>query len=168
VYHVAFDPANWDHAVAGAPNTGAWTTEDGGRSWSRAQIASSATQRNQNVFRLAISPVDPSIVWAGGLDIAEMDGSSLSGRHTYLSRDRGRTFAPVLSASEGSPGGPVAITSAYIMEPHPRDPLVLYFAQGAGTGTDIIRLDAGSGTHSVRHNSYRRISEIAFAPGRPA
>jgi hypothetical protein len=167
VYHVAFDPANWDHAVAGAANSGAWTTEDGGRSWSRAQIASSTTQRNQNVFRLAISPVDPNIVWAGGIDLAEEERSPLSGRHTYLSRDRGRTFAPVLSASEGSPGGPVAITSAFIMEPHPRDPLVLYFVLGTGTGTDIVRLDAGSGTHSVRHTSYDRISEITFAAGRP-
>jgi len=167
VEHVAFDPANWDHAVAGAANSGAWTTEDGGRSWTRAQIASSTTQRNQNISRLAISPVDPNVVWAGGVDIAEDDRSPSSGRHTYLSRDRGRTFAPVLSASEGSPGGPVAIQSAYTMEPHPRDPLVLYFVLGTGTGTDIVRLDAGSGTHSVRHTPNRRVSEIAFAPGDP-
>lgn len=166
VNHVAFDPANWDHAVAGAPNSGAWTTEDGGRSWTRAQIASSTTQRNQVVYRLAISPVDPSIVWAGGVDVAELD-IRRPAQHTYLSRDRGRTFAPVVSASEGSPGNPVAITSAYVMEPHPRDPLVLYLVLLADSDTDIVRLDAGSGTHSVRHIPYPRISEITFAPDRP-
>jgi hypothetical protein len=170
VYNVAFDPANWDHAVAGAPNSGAWTTEDGGRSWTRAQIASSTPQRNQNVFRLAISPVDPSIVWAAGLDITEEDRVSRSGRHTYLSRDRGRTFAPVLSESDGTPGEPVTIINGFVMEPHPRDPQVLYIVFSASTGnygTDIIRLDAGTGTHSVRHNPYHDVSEITFAPGRP-
>jgi hypothetical protein len=171
LYSVAFDPANWDHAVAGAANSGAWTTEDGGRSWSRAQIASSTTQRNQNVFRLAVSPVDPDVVWAAGIDLAEEDRRSRSGRHAYLSRDRGRTFIPVLSESAESPsGGPVTIVNGFVMEPHPRDPLVLYFVFSASTGnygTDIVRLDARSGTHSVRHNPYHDVSEITFAPGRP-
>lgn len=166
VNHVAFDPANWDHAVAGVANSGAWTTEDGGRSWTRAQIASSTTQRNQVVYRLAISPVDPSIVWAGGVDVAELD-LRRPAHHTYLSRDRGRTFVPVVSASEGNPGKQVPITSAQVMEPHPRDPLVLYLVLRADSGTDIVRLDAGSGTHSVRHTPHHRITEITFAPGRP-
>lgn len=173
VYSVAFDPADWDHAVAGTPNTGVWTTADGGRTWQRAEMASTTAQRNHNVFRLAVSPVDSRVVWAAGIDLAEEQRVSRSGRHIYLSRDGGRTFGAVLSETRGTgdpPRGGVTIINGPVLAPHPTDRNVLYFgfsASFANYGTDIIRFDAAAGTHSVHHNHYHDVGEIAFAPGRP-
>lgn len=173
VYSVAFDPANWDRAVAGAPNTGVWMTEDGGQSWRRAEMASTTAQRNHNVFRMAVSPADPRVVWAAGIDLAEEERAPRSGRHIYLSRDGGRTFGAALSESRGTgdpPRGGVTIINGPVLAPHPVDADVLYFVFSASFGnygTDIIRFDAGTRTHSVQHNRYHDVSEIAFAPGRP-
>jgi photosystem II stability/assembly factor-like uncharacterized protein len=173
LYSVAFDPADWDHAVAGTPNTGVWVTTNGGGTWQRAEMASTTAQRNHNVFRMAVSPVDPRVVWAAGIDLAEEDEASRSGRHIYLSRDGGRTFSAVLSESPGTgnpPRGGVTIINGPLLAPHPTDSDILYFVFSASFGnygTDIIRFDAASGTHSVQHNPYHDVGEIAFAPGRP-
>ncbi|HEY0036367.1 MAG TPA: hypothetical protein VGB66_06740 [Longimicrobium sp.] len=167
VFSVAFDPADWNVAFAGTPHTGAWRTENGGLTWSRAHVSSPTAQRKQNVFKLEVSPVDPRTVWAAGLDLAERDLHGTEARYIYLSRDRGHTFTPVLSET---PGSAVNIINGPVMAAHPRDPLVLYFVFSSSFrnyGTDIIRLDARTGTHTRTHNAYHDVSEIAFAPGRP-
>ena len=95
--HQAFDSGNFDRAYAGTSNTGIWYTSDGGRTWVRAQVASSVSGQNHNFFSIAVSPVDAQTVWAAGLDLGEENVQPGSGRHIYVSKDAGKTFTVALS-----------------------------------------------------------------------
>ncbi|MEU6091720.1 dispase autolysis-inducing protein [Streptomyces sp. NPDC047085] len=162
-YAAAFDPSDPDHIVLGGMTTGARVTFDGGRSWTASDGLSQVKGGKVNAFSLAVSPTTPDVVWAMGLDIAEMDsGAASQGRHIYRSTDGGLTFAPVVDQSPS-----VILQNGPVLVPHPSDPNVAYFVYGTyfqQFGTDIYRYDAGKGTVATTHNSNDRVMSIAFNP----
>ncbi len=154
-YRFAFDPSNLDHIVAGTAVAGAYVTFDGGRSWQRSSNLSSG----MNVFEIVVSPADPSVVWAEGIDLGP------ERRHIYLSRDGGASFRTVVDQSDS-----VHLINGNIMAAHPLLPDVLYFVFGTyfqNHGTDLYRFDAASGSLTATHSDYHDINAIAFCPLHP-
>jgi hypothetical protein len=64
VYRFSFDRTNIDHIIAGRLAGGAHVTFDGGRNWIRTSFGN-----NFNVMNFAMSPVDPSVVWAMAVEL---------------------------------------------------------------------------------------------------
>ncbi|WP_433435584.1 hypothetical protein [Nonomuraea sp. CA-141351] len=165
VYTAVFDPYDLDHVVLGASDTGARVTFDGGRTWT---TSSGLTQTGNkiNVFSAAISPAAPNVVYAMGLDIAESEaGAPSGGRHIYRSDDGGRRFTRVVDQGDG-----VTLVNGPLLVPHPTDPGVLYFDFGtgwSGIGTDIYKYDSRLNRVTINHNSYDRVTSIAFNPSNP-
>jgi hypothetical protein len=161
-YRAAFDPANLDHVVFGFVSNAAGVTFNGGRTWT----PSTGFARPSNVFNVVVSPADPNVVWAMGLNVAESDANVPShGRHIYLSRDGGATFAPVVDAAPG-----VQLINGPLLAPHPTDPNVLYFVFGTyfdAYGTDLFRYDAAPRTLSLTHHAYDDFDAIVFSPADP-
>jgi hypothetical protein len=163
-YRVAFNPLNLDHAVVGTVTEGAFVTFDAGRTWTQSSGLTRSAGSPVNVFNLVVSPADPEVVWAMGLDIAESDaGAPSGGRHIYRSVDGGLTFAPVVDHGNG-----VTLVNGPVMAAHPADPGVVYFVFGssfAGYGTDLYRYDAATGEVTWTHsNAYHGYHSIAFSP----
>jgi hypothetical protein len=164
LYTAAFDPSDLDHVVLGGMVTGARVTFDGGRTW----IASTRLSKGDdvNVFSVVISPAAPNVVYAMGLDIAELDaGVPSGGRHIYQSIDGGRHFTPVVDQGNG-----VTLANGPEMAADPTDPGVVHFVFGTsfgGYGTDIYRYDSTRRQVTVAHNSYDRVTAIAFHPSMP-
>ncbi|GGP45360.1 sialidase family protein [Streptomyces abikoensis] len=165
VYGVAFDPADPDHAVAGGMATGGAVTTDGGVTW-RAARGLSADGGRANLFDAVVSPADPQVVYALGIDLVEATpGSSSEGRHLYRSADGGLTYVKVVDDSAA-----VKLTNGTLLAPSPVDPKVLHFTYGTyfqNYGTDLFRYDASTGRVTATHNAYDGVSAIAFNPARP-
>ncbi|MGW5424153.1 WD40/YVTN/BNR-like repeat-containing protein [Streptomyces sp. NPDC003943] len=165
VYSVAFDPANLDHAVAGAMVNGGAVTTDGGTTWTASTGLTSGT--SANLFRTAVSPANPAVVYGVGIDLTEaVPGSGNEGRHLYRSTDGGRTFAKIVDDTSDH-----KLTNSTLLAPSPTDPAVLYFEYGtyfSGYGTDLLRYDAGTGLVTKTHNAFDGVSAIAFNPARPS
>ncbi|MEV4442901.1 dispase autolysis-inducing protein [Streptomyces sp. NPDC049577] len=165
LYTVAFDPANIDHAVAGAMTAGGAVTTDGGRTW-KAATGLTGAGGTANLFDAAVSPADPSVVYGLGIDLVEAAPSSgAEGRHLYRSADGGRTFKKVVDDSAET-----KLTNSTHLAPSPVDANVLYFEYGTyfqGYGTDLFRLNAATGKITKTHNAYDGISAFAFNPARP-
>ncbi|WP_405150686.1 hypothetical protein OG589_18435 [Sphaerisporangium sp. NBC_01403] len=161
-YTAAFDPSDLDHVVAGGMGTGAHVTFDGGHTWI-ASTGLSGKGGKISAFSVAISPAAPNVVYAMGLNSEELDaGAPSGGRHIYRSVDGGRHFTPVVDQSDE-----VTLVNGPVLAPHPDDPGVLYFVFGTsfqGYGTDIHRYDAGRRRVTTAHNSYDRVTSIAFHP----
>ncbi|GAA3567421.1 hypothetical protein GCM10022419_055240 [Nonomuraea rosea] len=162
VYTAVFDPYNLNHVVLGAAGVGARVTYDGGRTW---RTASGLGDR-VNVFSAAISPAAPNVVYAMGLNLAELDaGVPSGGRHIYRSLDGGRHFTPIVDH-----GNEVTLQNGPPIAAHPTDPGVVYFTFGTGwsaTGTDIYTYDSRSNRVTTRHNAYDRVTSITFNPANP-
>ncbi|GAA2107789.1 WD40/YVTN/BNR-like repeat-containing protein [Actinomadura alba] len=164
IYKAAFDPSDVDHVVLGGMQTGARVTFDGGRTW----IASTGLGKgdNVNVFSVVISPAAPNVVYAMGLNMAESNaGVPSEGRHIYKSVDGGRHFTPVVDHGNG-----VTLPNGPEMAADPTDPGVVYFVFGTSFqayGTDIYRYDSSQRKVTVAHNSYDRVTAIAFHPTMP-
>jgi hypothetical protein len=158
-YRASFDPSNLDHVVWGFASNAASVTFDGGRTYTTA----GGFAMPANVFSVAISPADPNTVWAMAINIKEADTHPPSqGRHMYLSRDGGVTFAPVIDA-----GPTVTLINGPLIAPHPTDPNVLYFVFGTyfgKYGTDLFRYDAASRVLTVNHFQYDDFDAIVFSP----
>lgn len=163
LYTAAFDPSNMDHVVLGEMGTGAHVTFDGGRTWT---ASTGLGGDNVNVFSAVISPAAPNVVYAMGLNMAESNaGVPSEGRHIYKSVDGGRHFTPVVDHGNG-----ITLVNGPVMAAHPTDPGVVYFVYGTyfqGYGTDIYRYDSSRNRVTVAHNSYDRITAIAFHPSMP-
>ena len=163
VYRASFDPSNFDHVIFGAANAGARVTFDGGKSYSSAIGLNTGT----NVFNIVVSPADPKVVWAMGLNLAESDANVPShGRHIYRSVDGGASFVPVVDEGNG-----VQLINGPLMAAHPADPNVLYFVFGTyfdAYGTDLFRYDAASRALTVSHFNYDDFDAIAFSPADPS
>jgi hypothetical protein len=159
-YRIAFDPKDFDHAIGGMTESGAYVTTDGGATFSHCSGLSDAGG-NVNVFNVVISPVDSSVVWLMGLNIDQSNGD-WRGRHIFLSNDGGRSFRSVIDASPE-----VTLINGPLMTPHPADRNVLFFVFGAaygGYGTDLWRYDTVDGTLELRHHPIDGIDSIEFAP----
>jgi hypothetical protein len=162
-YRGAFDPTNLDHALIGQVG-GAYVTFDGGRNWTASTGFSSTGSGPVNVFNAVISPADPDTVFAMALDIAELDAGG-PGRHIYLSRDGGLTFAPVVD-----PSADVVLINQPPMAAHPTDANVVYFTYGSsffGYGADLYRYDDTTGAVTKTHNDYHGLHAMDFNPVDP-
>jgi hypothetical protein len=113
-----------------------------------------------------VSPANPNVVWAMGINLAEADaGAPSQGRHIYRSGDGGLTFEPVVDQDHR-----VTLTNGPLMVPHPTDETVLYFVFGMSFmnyGTDLYRYDHGTREVTLTHNAYSEIGAIAFHPHNP-
>jgi photosystem II stability/assembly factor-like uncharacterized protein len=165
VYRTAFDPKDPNHILVGTMSNGAFTSFDGGLTW---QPASGFALKGipVNIFNIVVSPVNPDVVWAQGINLAESDAHVPSqGRHVYRSGDGGRTFAPVVDQDSR-----VTLTNGPLMVPHPTNEQVLYFVFGMSFmnyGTDLYRYDQDTRQVTLTHNGYSEISAIAFHPRHP-
>ena len=155
-YRFVFDPSDLDHVVAGTVTTGAHVSRDGGKTWTR---ATGIAARAANVFELVISPVDPSRVWAMGIDLD-------FGKYVFASSDGGATYEKVVSESPD-----VNLVNGPTMAAHPKNPDVLYFVFGThfqGYGTDVFRFDLASRELTVAHNTSDDINAIVFSRRMPS
>jgi hypothetical protein len=164
VYRAAFDPSNLDHIVVGTMVSGAFVTFDASRTWTQ---AIGITKGIANVFNVVVSPANPSVVWAQGIDITEADaGAPSGGRHIYRSIDGGLTFGAAVDQS-----AEVTLVNGPTMAAPPSNPDVLYFVFGTsfgGYGTDLYKYDAATGRVTWTHNGYDEIGAIAFSPASPS
>lgn len=152
-YRFAFDPANLDHILAGTSVSGAFLSTDGGLTWVRPLIGA------ENVFELVVSPANPNIVWAEGIDLDD------EVRRIYRSADGGLTFVPEIDGSAD-----VHLINGTLLAPHPTNADVLYFVFGTyfqDYGTDLYRYDAARRVLTLTHNDQDDIDAIAFSPGQP-
>jgi hypothetical protein len=156
IYRGAFSPGDLDFVIAGASTVGAQVSHDGGATWTRSLGLSTG---NANAMNLAMSPVDPNVVWAQGVDLA-------TDVHTiWRSVDGGAHFAAVLTEAE------MSMTNGMPLFAHPTDANLLYATFGTyfqGYGTDIFRYDGSTDTLTLTHNAFHDVIAIAFLPGDPS
>lgn len=166
VYRVAFDPNDLDHITAGLMREGVRWSRDGGSTWNDAGGLYTDPTRGNNTFRVHISPADPSVVWAEGVDIEESLEPGAKARHIYLSKDGGESFSPIIDQTPE-----VQLRNGNLMAPHPTDPDVLYFFFGTyfqGYGTDIYRYDARTEALVIHHHTqHNDVGAVAFSPVNP-
>ncbi|HET6297732.1 MAG TPA: hypothetical protein VFG33_30385 [Kribbella sp.] len=154
VYDAVIDPKNPDHIVAGVMSDGVYVTVDGGSHWIRSKAVTRV-----NAFSVAISPVDPSVVWMEGYERDE------GTRYIWQSNDGGIKFRPVLDASRAD------LYNGNKLWPSPVDPDLLYFAYGtsfAGYGADLYRFRPSTGELTKQHNRHDGIPGLAFNPADPS
>ncbi|MGH3446471.1 MAG: WD40/YVTN/BNR-like repeat-containing protein [Nocardioidaceae bacterium] len=162
-YQAAIDPHNLDHIVLGAGDL-SFVTFDGGQTW---QVMRGLSEgKRTNVFSVAISPADSSVVWAEGYDLSQSHNGA---RHIWRSTDGGRTFTSILDGTDAT------LYNGTRMHPSPVDPNVVYFTYGTwfgGFGTNLYRLDISPDVShkaalTYTHNGYDGISSIEFSPADP-
>lgn len=166
VYSAAIDQTNLNHIVVGTMSQGVYTTWLGGWVWSHAKLGQPGDRIN--AFSVAVSPANPFVVWAQGINQTENDAHVPSeGRHVYRSTDGGHTFRVAVDHKPGE----VTLVNGALLAPHPTNPALLYFVFGtsyANYGTDLFRYDARRDALSVRHNDHHGIKSIAFNPRDPS
>ncbi|WP_407566093.1 WD40/YVTN/BNR-like repeat-containing protein [Streptomyces sp. 184] len=162
-YDAKVSTADLDRIVVGVSDAGGFTSNDGGRTWRRAKLGAAGDKVNG--FSMAISPVDPRVVYAKGLNVTELEAGD-SGRHLYRSTDGGRTFRAVVDQFQD--GEDVVIYNGGWIRPDPTDADVAYFEYGdQWTGTNLYRHDAGSGKLTIRHSGHHGIGALAVSPADP-
>jgi photosystem II stability/assembly factor-like uncharacterized protein len=92
----AISPADPNLMMLNCDMSAAYISEDGGRNW---RMIGHAQLHSDTVWRPAFHPADPNIIYAS------------SGGRLKISRDRGKTFAP-LGNLKDSLGGEIAINPA--------------------------------------------------------
>ncbi|MES2638458.1 MAG: dispase autolysis-inducing protein [Myxococcota bacterium] len=160
-YTMAFDPADLDHAVFGLASEGAFTTFDGGATWAP---ATGLGATGANVFTATISPVDPDVVWAQGIDYAQNGDPVSQGRRIWRSEDGGHSFTTAVEQSETTIllNGPLLVADA-------ADADVVWFVYGTwygNYGTDLFRYDHTDGLTRT-HNPYDTVGALTFSPADP-
>lgn len=151
-YRFAFGTKDLDHIVAGTLLTGAHVSRDGGRTWTRARLGTTA---RANAFEIVISPADPNRVWVEGIDM------EAAVRHIWVSSDGGATFEAVVHESDG-----VNLRNGNVMAAHPTNRDVLVFAFGVafqGYGTDLYRFDLSTRALTLTHNDHNDVNAIVFS-----
>lgn len=113
----AVSPAEPDVMMLNCDMSGAYVSEDGGRNW---RMIHHAQLRSDTACRPAFHPTDANVVYAS------------SGGRLKISRDRGKTFAPLGNLRE-SLGGEIAI--------HPNNPRMML--AGTRSGRCYRSEDAG-------------------------
>jgi hypothetical protein len=164
-YRFVFDPQNLDHILFGSATDGAVVSMDGGASWIKSTGLSPSGKAN--AFEIAISPVDPNVVWLEGIDLDEnLANATNEGRHIWRSDDAGLSFTRVV---EHDAANNLTLTNGCPLVPHPTNKNVVYFEFGtyfSGYGTDIYKYD-GTGVTKT-HNAYNDILAFAFNPSDPS
>ena len=166
---VAFDPSDPDHAVFGDEGFGASVTFDSGKTWAQAaglsinpaDRAGSNKGAYLNVFSVAFSPVDPSVVWAEGS--LSPDVYTTGPLQLYRSEDGGRSFAWVFDNSSDTP-----LHMWTVLAPHPTERDILYWSGSVATGDALFRYDhASSAIVSHVYTDFNQIDAIEFSPADP-
>ncbi|WP_378239539.1 WD40/YVTN/BNR-like repeat-containing protein [Actinomadura harenae] len=159
VYDAKIAPSRPNEIVIGISEVGALTSHNGGRTWRRTTIGRAGDRVNG--FTVAMSPIDPKIVYLQALNISEMDrGGPGGGRHVYRSDDGGKSFRPVADH-----GGEVTITNGGLLKPSPWDPDVVFFEYGDPVyRTSLYTLNIRTHRLSIAHNPHDGIKSIAFNP----
>lgn len=159
VYSASIDPLNLSHITIGTMSEGVYTTWLGGRHWQQANLG-----QRVNAFSVVMSPANPLVVWAQGINLAENDaGAPSEGRHVYRSTDGGHTFRAAVDHVPGE----VTLVNGALLAPSPTDTSVVYFVFGtswADYGTDLFRYDARRDRLTWTHNDHDDISSISFNP----
>lgn len=161
LYDAAIDPMNVDHIVLGTLSDGVYTTWQGGKHWTQSTLG-----KRVNAFSVVISPANPFVVWAQGLNLDEYAAHAPSeGRHIYRSVDGGLTFGVAVDQQPG-----VTLVNGTLLAPSPTDANTVYFVFGtsyAAYGTDLFRYNARRNSLSAQHNDHDGIKSIAFNPKDP-
>lgn len=160
LYDAKVAPSRLNTIVVGITDVGAFSSTNGGRTWRRTEIGQSGDKVNG--FTVAMSPIDPRIVYLQALNVTEMQrGGPGGGRHLYRSTDGGRSFGPVADH-----GGDVTITNGGLVVPSPWNRDVVYFEYGDPVyRTSLYTLDTRTGGLSIAFNPHDSIKSIAFNPG---
>lgn len=162
VYSASIDPTNPNHITLGTMVDGVYTTWLGGLQWNKAKLGKPG--ESVNAFSIEMSPANPLVVWAQGINIAENNsGAPSEGRHVYRSTDGGRTFRVAVNHVPGK----VTLVNGALLAPSPTDANIVYFVYGtswAAYGTDLFRYDAHHNQLSLQHNNYDGIKSITFNP----
>lgn len=165
LYKTVFEESNLDHILTGTTLEGAFFTKNGGKKWKQAKGFAPAKAK-ANVFTFVISPVNPKVVWAMGINLAESGTDNPSrGKHIYRSTNGGKSFQVVVDASPT-----VNLVNGPVMAAHPTKENILYFVFGTffqDFGTDIYKYDANSKRLTTTHNNNDDISSITFSPENP-
>lgn len=168
VYRAAFDPADLNHVVFGVTTQGVALTFDGGSTWEKV-TSISPTFGPVNVFNVVVSPVNGNVVYGQGVDLNESDaGAPNQGRHIWRSLDGGLSWG---SVAEQDAANGFTMPNGSVMAAHPTNADVLYWLFGTPSfdyGTDIYKLDVSAGAPTKTHNTYDKMSSIAFHPGDPS
>lgn len=130
----AFDPSDFNHAIAGALGTGVVQTNDGGRTWAATDM------RGANVFEINFSPVDSRVVWV------QADDS------LYRSENGGVTLFLALSSTPSLP-----FTRA-LLAPHAHNANIVAISSWAGIGL------FNAATHSTSIVKTIRPGALAWSP----
>ncbi|WP_051466751.1 sialidase family protein [Actinomadura oligospora] len=160
LYDAKVAPSRPNDIVVGISDVGAFTSHNGGRTWRRTKIGQAGDKVNG--FTVAMSPIDPRIVYLQALNVTEMDrGGRGGGRHLYRSADGGRSFRPVADQ-----GGEVTITNGGLVKPSPWNRDVVYFEYGDPVyRTSLYTLNTRTRELSIARNPHDSIKSIAFNPG---
>ena len=117
MFSPAISPANPNLMMLNCDMSAAYISKDGGRNW---RMINQAQLRSDTACRPAFHPTDPNIIYAS------------SGGRLKVSRDRGRTFAPIGNLKDAL-GGEIAI--------NPSDPKIIL--AGSRSGRCWLSRDAG-------------------------
>ncbi|MEV5576394.1 hypothetical protein AB0L06_40730 [Spirillospora sp. NPDC052269] len=160
LYDAKIAPSDPDSIVVGSSSVGAFTSSDAGKTWRRTRIGQAGDQVNG--FVVAMSPIDPRIVYLKGLNVTELDRNGPGrGHHLYRSTDGGASFTPVADQ-----GGEVVIYNGGMIKPSVWDRDVVYFEFGdPDIGTSLYTLNTRSGKLSIAHDPHAGIRSISFNPG---
>ncbi|WUI04160.1 hypothetical protein OHR68_20960 [Spirillospora sp. NBC_00431] len=160
VYDAKIAPSRLDQIVIGMGDLGGLTSTDGGRTWRHIRIGRPGDQVNG--FTVAMSPIDPRIVFIQGLNVTELyEGGPGGGRHLYRSDDGGRSFRPVIDQDSR-----VTITNGGLVVPSPWNRDLVYFEYGDyATRTRLYTLNTRTRELSIARDPHDGIRSIAFNPG---
>lgn len=137
--------------VGGGPETGLWTSEDGGETWE--ELTSGLPEGNMGKIGLAISPQNPDIVYAA-IELERREGG------TWKSTNRGQSWEK-MSDTVGAGTGPHYYQELYA-SPHVFDRIYMV------SNTTQISNDGGA-TWSDLNNENKHVDDhaIAFRPDDP-
>lgn len=149
--------AMWQHHrtvaayVGGGPESGLWTSEDGGENW--AELKTGLPKGNMGKIGLAISPMRPDVLYAA-IELDRREGG------TWKSTNRGQSWTK-MSDKTGEGTGPHYYQEMYA-SPHKFDKIYMV------SNTTQISEDGGA-TWTGLNNELKHVDDhaIAFRPDDP-
>ena len=149
--------AMWQHHrtvaayVGGGPESGLWTSEDGGETWT--ELKTGLPEGNMGKIGLAISPIQPDVLYAA-IELDRREGG------TWKSTNRGASWKK-MSDKTGGGTGPHYYQEMYA-SPHVFDRIYMV------SNTTQISNDGGA-TWSDLNNEFKHVDDhaIAFRPDDP-
>ena len=174
---IAFDPSDEGVIYAGSGEghnayhspygLGLYKSTDGGHSW---RVLAPETFSGRAISRIAVSPVDPSSVWAtltpaggsfGNYEAAKGHPDRAGPVGLFHSTDGGETWVPVIAGLPAIPASQVAFA--------PGDPQTLYVTisdpyGGPGNGVYVSHDGGASFQRTIFFNTFFGRSELGIAP----